>query len=59
MGQISPAQLRALAADIEMELDRLERLTLGIVQVKNAISQEPQRADLFYENLWLKALAGE
>ncbi|NJL48860.1 MAG: hypothetical protein HC929_17045 [Leptolyngbyaceae cyanobacterium SM2_5_2] len=54
MGQTNPARLRELAADIEMELSCLERLELSIDQVNAAIAQEPQRSELFYENLALK-----
>ena len=48
MRAISAAALRELAADLEMELARLERLEQDIEQVKAEIAADPQRANLFY-----------
>ena len=54
MKQISANDLRELIADIETELVRLERLALGLQQVRSSIQQEPEQAAIFYESLALK-----
>jgi hypothetical protein len=54
MRQINANQMRDLAADIELECDRLQRLEQDIRQVEQEIRHDPSRADLFYENLALK-----
>ncbi|AEB09380.1 hypothetical protein [Desulfobacca acetoxidans] len=54
MREISSDALREMANDLEVELDRLERLNREIVRVQGEIKSDSARADLFYENLALK-----
>jgi len=54
MKEISAHELRELILDIETELARLEKLALGIKQVRLDIQQDPERSPIFYESLALK-----
>jgi hypothetical protein len=54
MREISSDALREMADDIKVELDRLERLDKGIARIQEEINNDPDRAELFYENLALK-----
>jgi len=54
MQQMSSAEIRELAGDIELELQRLAHLETEIAQVRSEIQRDPDRAKLFYENLALK-----
>jgi hypothetical protein len=54
MQQINANQIRELAADIAMELERLSRLEEQIQHVTVEIQHDLTRADIFYESLALK-----
>jgi hypothetical protein len=54
MRDLSPATLRELAADIELELSRLQHLEHEIDRASQAIANTPAQADLLYESLALK-----
>lgn len=54
MKQMSASEIRELVRDIEMELQRLQRLEHSIEEVQFIIEREQTRAHLFYENLALK-----
>lgn len=54
MQGISATTIRELAADLDLELTRLQRLEAAIVQVQAEIDRDPGHANLFYENLALK-----
>jgi len=54
MKQVSANELRELISDIETELARLEKLAVGIKQVRSTIQQEPELAAILYESLALK-----
>lgn len=54
MRRISAEELRELAGDIEIEVGRLRRLEGEIQRVQTEIQRDPNRADLFYENLAFK-----
>jgi hypothetical protein len=54
MQQISANQMRELAVDIVLELERLKHLEGQIQRVMAEIQTDPARADLFYESLALK-----
>lgn len=54
MRQISPTELRALALDIEAELDRLRQLERDIQRVQAELVADPGRGWLYHENLALK-----
>jgi hypothetical protein len=54
MREIKGTVLRSLAADIEFELEQLTHLQQTITRVEREIERDPERADLFYENLALK-----
>jgi hypothetical protein len=54
---MSPDELRALAADLEVELERLSQLEQEIQRVQLEIQRDPDRARLFYELQALKAIA--
>jgi hypothetical protein len=47
MQRISANQMRELAADIALELERLKHLEGQIQRVMAAIQNDPARADLF------------
>jgi hypothetical protein len=57
MREMSPDELRALAADLEVELERLSQLEQEIQRVQLEIQRDPDRARLFYELQALKAIA--
>jgi len=54
MQSVSPERLRGIAADIQIELKRLQRLADDIAFVRGEITRDPGHARLFYENLALK-----
>jgi len=54
MRQITPGELLGLAADIDLEAERLRRLADDIAAVQREIEFDPQHARLFYKNLALK-----
>lgn len=54
MQAFSPERLRGIAADIQIELKRLQRLADDIAFVQGEITRDPGHARLFYENLALK-----
>ncbi len=54
MKQKSASELRELAADLEAELAKLQRLQHDFLMVRDEITRDPARAQLFYENLALK-----
>lgn len=54
MQPFSPERLRGIAADIRIELKRLQRLADDIAFVRGEIAHDPGHARLFYENLALK-----
>lgn len=54
MRQMSPDELRGLAADITAELKRLGDLAVDVAAVCAEIKRDPKHARLFYENLALK-----
>jgi hypothetical protein len=54
MREIAPDELRALAADLEVELERLSKLEQEIQRVQLEIQRDPDRARLFYELQALK-----
>jgi hypothetical protein len=54
MQSVSPERLRGIAADIQIELKRLQRLADDIAFVRGEITRDPGHARLFYENLVLK-----
>jgi hypothetical protein len=51
---MTPDELRALAADLEVELERLSQLEQEIQRVQLEIQRDPDRARLFYELQALK-----
>jgi hypothetical protein len=53
MSATNPAAIRALAANIEAELRRLERLQGSILQVQTTLGAMPVLAPLLYKNLAL------
>ncbi len=54
MRQISASQIRGLATNLEVELNRLRQLELGMDLVKTEIVKDPERAFIYYESLALK-----
>ena len=54
MKQKSASELRELAADLESELAKLQRLQQDFLMVRDEIARDPAHAHLFYENLALK-----
>ena len=54
MKHLTPAELREIALDIEVELGQLARLRLEIERVSHLIVTSPALADLLYENQALK-----
>lgn len=54
MREMSPSELRELAADIENELRQMARLEADIQYVQGEIQRDPARTALFHENLALK-----
>lgn len=54
MRPLSGINLRELAADIDLELNRLRQLEQSILYVQQEIERDPNHAELFYENLALK-----
>ena len=54
MRKISSSEIRELAVDIEIELQRLAHLETEVQQVRSEIRCDPARAAIFYENLALK-----
>lgn len=49
-----PDVLRQLAGDLEIEVDKLERLSEQVQQLQQNLSTAPMYADSFYESLALK-----
>lgn len=54
MSTQNPIRLKELAADIELELNRLRQLEKDITYVRQEVENAPIHAKLFYENLTLK-----
>lgn len=54
MKHLSPAELKEIALDIEVELEHLSRLEQEIDKVSQLIETSPELADLLYENQGLK-----
>jgi hypothetical protein len=54
MKKISANSIRELIKDIEKEIDRLTQLERGVIEVREEIKKDPERASIFYESLALK-----
>lgn len=54
MKPLTPAELKEIALDIEVELGQLARLRADIEKVNQLIAASPELADLLYENQALK-----
>jgi hypothetical protein len=54
MKKISANSIRELIKDIEKEIDLLTQLERGVIEVREEIKKDPERASIFYESLALK-----
>lgn len=54
MRKVNPDEINALAADILAELAKMHQLESQIRRVQTELKNNPERADLLYENFALK-----